>query len=143
VHYHLDGYNLAHRLAYRLAEEEEDDGDMTPQELRHLLYGHLPGVIPQDAESLQVYWDVKVRDPGIPAHEYGAHWTVHNVPDADTAIIDAMYGSPDPGRQMAVSSDREVTGKSRQLGGRCMSAEDFLFPDDRGGSKGGRRRKRR
>ena len=143
MHYHLDGYNLAHRLAYRLAEEEgDDDEDLTPPELRHLLYAHLEGVRPQDAESLHLYWDVTVRDPGIPANEYRDRLTVHNVPDADAAIIDAVYASGDPGRQMAVSSDREVTGRSRQLGARCMTAEEFLFPGD-GGNKGRGRRRRR
>ena len=130
--YLVDGYNLAHWLA--------GDEDLGPQELRERLHAALAGRRPPDAEELHVYWDVKSRDPAIPAHEYHGWCTGHNVPDADAAIIDAVYAAPDPARCVVVSRDREVVGKSRQLGARVLEPRDLL--GDVPGAGGGPRRPR-
>lgn len=128
MHYHVDGYNLAHWLA--------GDDDLLPLEMRQLLNAALSARIPPDAESVHIYWDVRNPDPAIPANEYLGWATAHNVPDADAAIIDAIYAAPDPHNHVAVSRDREVTGKSRQLGAKTWSPADLLG-DVGGGSSGG------
>jgi hypothetical protein len=123
VHYHIDGYNLAHWLA--------DDDDLQPHALRALLIGALRPRLPRDAESVHIYWDVRRPSPAIPANEYLDWCTMHNVPDADAAIIDAVADSHEPRRLVVVSRDREVTGKSRQLGARILSPSELLGPRGR------------
>src|SRR5262245_7529207 len=60
VHYHVDGYNLAHWLA-------GGDDDMQPLALRKLLTAALRARVPRDAESVHVYWDVRRPSPGLPS----------------------------------------------------------------------------
>jgi hypothetical protein len=122
VHYLIDGYNLAHWLAQGLAQ----DDDLDPEQLRELLLEALERRVPADAESLRIYWDVRRMHPGIPANEYLDWCTMHNVPDADAAIIDAVYDADRPQRLVVVSRDREVTGKSRQLGAKTRSPAELL-----------------
>ena len=110
MHYLIDGYNVAHWLA--------KDPDAAPAVLRAVLMRALAARRPHDAESLRIFWDVRRPDPAIPANEYLDWCTVHNVPDADAAIVDAVHGADAPARVMVVSRDREVTGRSRQLGAR-------------------------
>jgi hypothetical protein len=62
----------------------------------------------------------------IPPNEYLDWCTMHNVPSADEAIIDAVYSAAEARGLCVVSGDREVTGKSRQLGARIMTPEQFL-----------------
>ena len=130
VNYLIDGYNLAFWLA--------GDDDLAPQQMRELLMGRLVAARPKDAESLHIYWDVRRPNPAIPANTYLDWCTMHNVPDADAAIIDAVYASDTPRRCMVVSRDREVTGRSRQLGAKVMSPKELL-----GGGQGQRQRRRR
>ncbi len=118
MHYLIDGYNLAFWLA--------GDDDLDPHQLRELLLGKLATSRPPDAESLHIYWDVRRPNPAIPANTYLDWCTMHNVPDADAAIIDAVYDAEAPRRCMVVSRDREVTGRSRQLGAKVMSPKDLL-----------------
>lgn len=134
MHYHVDGYNLAHWLA--------GDDDLLPLELRQLLNAALSARVPQDAESVHVYWDVRNPAFGIPANEFMGWGTAHNVPDADAAIIDAIYAAPTPRNHIVVSRDREVTGKSRQLGAKAWEPRDLLgdIGGGGGGQGGGRRR---
>lgn len=119
MHYLLDGYNLAHWLA-------PGDHDLEPRQLRELLLGQLAGRVPGDASSVAVYWDVRNMHPGIPQRESLGWCVQHNVPDADAAIIDAVYDAARPSDCVVVSRDREVTGKSRQLGARTMQPGDLL-----------------
>jgi len=118
VHYLIDGYNVAHWLAR--------DADLRPAELRRLVLDTLGRRPPADARSIHVYWDVRADDPSIPPHESLGWCSVHNVPDADAAIVDAVYDAERPGEHVVVSRDREVTGRSRQLGARAMSPRDLL-----------------
>ena len=48
------------------------------------------------------------------------------VPDADEAIVDAVYDSPNARKLVVVSRDREVTGRSRQLGAKTMRPIELL-----------------
>lgn len=118
MHYLIDGYNLAHWLA--------DDVDMSPAELRATLLGRLRACIPADSESLTVFWDVRNPHPNLPGSESLGWCQVRNVPDADAAIIDTVWASDAPHRMTVVSRDREVTGKSRQLGAKVASPRDLL-----------------
>ena len=118
MHYLLDGYNLAHWLA---AGE-----DLEPLALRDLLLSRLVDRRPKDAESLRIYWDVRRPGPGIDANAYLDWCTMHNVPDADAAIIDAVWASDVPRKLVVVSRDREVVGKCRQLGARTQGPGDLL-----------------
>jgi hypothetical protein len=124
VRYLIDGYNLAHWLA--------GDDDLAPDELRALLIARLQRTRFQNAESVDIFWDVRRPSPSTPAHTYLDWCTMHNVPDADAAIIDAVYDSDTPARCTVVSRDREVTGKSRQLGARTQSPRELLGPRQRG-----------
>lgn len=119
MHYLLDGYNLAHWLA-------PGDHDLDAHQLRALLLAHASGRVPGDAASMAIYWDVRKMHPGIPARENMGWCVQHNVPDADAAIINAVYDAARPHECTVVSRDREVTGKSRQLGARTMSPDDLL-----------------
>ncbi len=132
VHYLVDGYNLAHWLA--------GDEDMLPTEMRHLLYQALAGRLPHDAESVHIYWDVRRANPHLAAQESMGWCTAYNVPDADAAIIDAIYATEAPSRCIVVSHDREVTGKCRQLGAKAWRAEDLLGDLGGGGDDDGRGR---
>ena len=114
----LDGYNLANWLAR--------DPDLQPAQLRAMLRHAIRTRNVPVASSMEVYWDVRSRDPSIPANEYFDEFTAHNVPDADAAIIDAVRDAAKPSQCTVVSRDREVTGKSRQLGARIMSPKDFF-----------------
>ena len=51
---------------------------------------------------------------------------MHNVPDADAAIIDKVYDSDNARGLCVVSLDREVTGKCKQLGAKTMRPDEFL-----------------
>ena len=138
VHYHVDGYNLAHWLA--------GDHDLLPLAMRELLNRALSSRVPGDAESLHVYWDVRTPNPAIPANEYMTWCTAHNVPDADAAIIEAIYQAHEPHKHIVVSRDREVTGKSRQLGAKAWEPADLLGDVGGNGKRrgtGGKRRRRR
>ena len=117
--YLLDGYNIAHWL---LAEQE----DMTAEQLRAGLMGAIEQHHPSDAEALDVYLDVRYPSPLIPAHEYRGIVTIHNVPDADAAIIDRVGRADDARVLCVVSRDREVAGKSRQLGAATLSPAGFF-----------------
>ncbi len=118
MHYLLDGYNLAHWLA--------GDEDLRPEQLRARLLGALAGRLPGDASEVHIYWDVRRPSPMIPQNEYLPWCTLHNVPSADEAIIEAVYAASNARGLCVVSRDREVTGKSRQLGARIMAPGEFL-----------------
>lgn len=118
MRYLIDGYNLAHWLAR--------DDDLRPDQLRLLLLTALGRRRPRDATRIEVYWDVRRPNPSVPARE-DLGWCVQfNVPDADAAIVDAVYDADQPRRCVVVSRDREVTGRSRQLGARTKAPGDLL-----------------
>jgi hypothetical protein len=118
VHYLVDGYNLAHWLAR--------DDTLHPDQLRERLLAALRGRLPHDARKLDVYWDVRRPSPSIPPRVSLDWCTQHFVPDADEAIVDAVWGAANARGMCVVSRDREVTGKSRQLGAKVMAPADFL-----------------
>ena len=118
MRYLLDGYNLAHWLVR--------DDDARPDQLRARLLAALRGSLPKDAQAVDIYWDVRRPSPMIPPNEYLDWCTMHNVPSADEAIIEAVYSAPNARAVCVVSRDREVTGKSRQLGARILAPEQFL-----------------
>lgn len=117
MRYLLDGYNLAHWLAR--------DDDLRPEQLRALLLAALRPALPRNAREVVVYWDV--RAPGHPPPAEHLPWcTLRFVRSADEAIVDAVYDADDPRAITVVSRDREVTGRSRQLGARVQSPAEFL-----------------
>jgi hypothetical protein len=118
VHYLVDGYNLAHWLVR--------DDSLHPDQLRERLLDAMHGRLPHDARKLDVYWDVRRPSPSIPPHIYLDWCTQHFVPDADEAIVDAVYAARNARKLCVVSRDREVTGKSRQLGSKVMAPAAFL-----------------
>ena len=118
VHYLVDGYNAAHWLAR--------DPDTSAAQLRDLLIRTLATQVPRDAESVRIFWDVRRPDPSIPANTYLDWCTMHNVPDADAAIIDTVYASKARATLVVVSRDREVTGRSGQLGAKIMGPRDLF-----------------
>lgn len=115
VIYLLDGYNLAHWLAR--------GRDMRPERLRGLLLSRLRGRLPRDARAVRVFWDVR---RGRPPADHRAWIDMVFVPDADEAIVQAVYDADRPRELVAVSRDREVVGRARQLGAQTMSPGDLL-----------------
>ena len=124
MRYLIDGYNLAHWLVR--------DDRARPEQLRAALLAALQGHLPGNAHEVDIYWDVRRPAFPPPAHEYLGWCTLHNVPDADEAIIEAVWAADNPRAVTVVSRDREVTGKSRQLGAKVLGPADLL-------SRGGRR----
>ncbi|GJM21543.1 MAG: hypothetical protein DHS20C15_14580 [Planctomycetota bacterium] len=121
MNYLLDGYNIAHWLA-------PGDHDLDAHGLRALLIAQLAGRVPHDAVSVTIFWDVRNPNPSIPPREFLDWCVMQNVPDADAAIIEAVYQADKPSRCLVVSRDREVTGKSRQLGARTQSPKQLFDP---------------
>jgi len=119
VIYLLDGYNVAHWLL-------SDQDDLLPEHLRAGLLGAIEQHHPPDAEALDVYLDVRGSQPLVPANEYRGLVTVHNVPDADAALVDRVGRAQDPRRLCVVSRDREVSGRCRQLGATTLTPGGFF-----------------
>ncbi|HEX5011662.1 MAG TPA: NYN domain-containing protein [Planctomycetota bacterium] len=118
MRYLLDGYNLAHWLA--------QDDDLRPEQLRALLLAKLRPKVPRNARDVVIYWDVRGREPGVMERESLPWCTLRYVSSADQAILDAVYDAENPREITVVSRDREVTGKSRQLGARVLSPAELL-----------------
>ena len=118
MHYLLDGYNIAHWLLR--------DADLSADELRQGTLAKLQHALPHNASKVDIYWDVRRPSPNIPLNEYLPWCTMHNVPDADAAIIEMVYDSDNARSLCVVSRDREVTGKCKQLGARTMPPREFL-----------------
>jgi hypothetical protein len=118
VHYLVDGYNAAHWLA--------GDADLGPGQLRALLTARLQARQPPDAEAITIFWDSRARQGVMPQNEYSGWCEQRFVPIADDAIIDFVADDDRPGRLQVVSRDREVTGKSRQLGAKIMTPDQLL-----------------
>ena len=118
MRYLLDGYNLAHWLVR--------DDDLRPEQLRARLLAALKPKVPRNASEVVIYWDVRNRTPGVLERESLPWCTLRFVPSADEAIVDAVYEASNPRDVTVVSRDREVAGKSRQLGARVLSPAEFL-----------------
>lgn len=118
VHYLLDGYNLAHWLA--------GGRDLDPAGLRDLLLRELVDRVPRDAQSVRIYWDVADPSRLLGANAYLDWCTMHSVPDADAAIIDAVWASDAPRTLVVVSGDREVVGRCKRLGAKTRAPGDLL-----------------
>ena len=116
MRYLVDGYNLAHWLLR--------DDELRPEQLRAGLLRAMKGRLPRDATQVDVYWDV--RRGLTPPRESLGWCTLHFVPNADEAIVDAVYDSPQARELCVVSRDREVTGRSRQLGAKVLAPAEFL-----------------
>ncbi len=124
MRYLLDGYNLAHWVAN--GSGFPDDHDLSAEQLRALLMARLARRRPRDAEAIEIYWDTRTRSGVMPDNEYLDWCSGHYVPVADDAIVDAVAAAAQPGLLVVVSRDREVTGRSRQLGARILSPLDLL-----------------
>jgi hypothetical protein len=118
VRYLVDGYNLAHWLV-------RDDA-LRPEELRRRTLAAMAGKLPQNAAEVVIYWDVRNRTPGVMERESLPWCTLRFVPSADEAIVDAVYDADNPREITVVSRDREVAGRSRQLGARVLAPSEFL-----------------
>jgi hypothetical protein len=118
VRYLVDGYNLAHWLL-------RDDA-LRPEELRSRTLAAMTGKLPQNATDVVIYWDVRNRTPGVMERESLPWGQMRFVPSADDAIVDAVYEADNPRDITVVSRDREVAGRSRQLGARVLSPAEFL-----------------
>jgi len=116
VHYLIDGYNVAHWLLR--------DDEARPEQLRAALLAALPARLPRGTTT-EIFWDVR-RPSAVPPNEYLGWCTVRNVPDADAAILEAVSAAENPRTLTVVSRDREVTGKSRQLGANILAPVDLL-----------------
>jgi hypothetical protein len=118
VRYLLDGYNLAHWLAR--------DDDLRPEQLRARLLAALRPILPHDAREVVIYWDVRGPAPGVLATENLPWCRMRFVSSADEAIVDEVYDAENPRNVTVVSRDREVAGRSRQLGARVLSPAEFM-----------------
>ena len=118
MRYLVDGYNLAHWLVR--------DDDLRPEQLRARLLAVLQPRVPRNASEVVIYWDVRNRAPGVLERESLPWCTLRFVSSADEAIVDAVYDAENPRDITVVSRDREVSGKSRQLGARVLSPAEFL-----------------
>jgi len=118
VRYLVDGYNLAHWLVR--------DDDLRPEQLRARLLAALKPKVPRNASEVVIYWDVRNRGPDVMERESLSWCTLRFVSSADDAIVDAVYDAENPRDVTVVSRDREVAGKSRQLGARVLSPAEFL-----------------
>lgn len=116
MRYLVDGYNLAHWLLR--------DDELRPEQLRAGLLAAMKGKLPRDAAQVDVYWDVRRGE--TPPRESLGWCTLHFVPDADEAIVDAVYDAKDARAVCVVSRDREVTGKSKQLGAKVLGPAEFI-----------------
>ena len=116
MRYLVDGYNLAHWLLR--------DDELRPERLRAGLLAAMKGKLPRDASQVDVYWDVRRGE--TPPRESLGWCTLHFVPDADEAIVDAVYDAKEARGVTVVSRDREVTGKSKQLGAKVLGPAEFL-----------------
>ena len=114
----MDGYNLAHWLVR--------DDDLRPEQLRARLLAAMQPKVPRNASEVVIYWDVRNRGPGVMERESLSWCTLRFVSSADDAIVDAVYDAENPRDITVVSRDREVAGKSRQLGARVLSPAEFL-----------------
>lgn len=118
MHYLLDGYNIAHWLLR--------DSELSAVELRQGMLAAMQDALPHNASAVDIYWDVRRPHPNIPPNEYLSWCTMHNVPDADAAIIEKVYDASNARELCVVSRDREVTGKCKQLGARTMPPHEFM-----------------
>jgi YacP-like NYN domain len=118
VRYLVDGYNLAHWLLR--------DDSLRPEQMRQRTLAALAGKLPQNATDVVIYWDVRNRTPGVMERESLPWCTLRFVSSADEAIVDAVYDADNPREITVVSRDREVAGRSRQLGARVHSPAEFL-----------------
>ncbi len=97
-----------------------------PSRLRARTLAAMAGKLPQNASDVVIYWDVRNRTPGVMEGESLPWCTMRFVSSADEAIVDAVYDAPNPRDITVVSRDREVAGRSRQLGARVLSPAEFL-----------------
>ena len=81
---------------------------------------------PRDADAITIYWDAKGAWERPPEGAYDAGFDQRFVPVADDAIVDRVAASRRPGRLKVVSRDREVTGRSRQLGAKTATPAELL-----------------
>lgn len=118
VLYLVDGYNVAHWLL--------PDEDLTPEQLRAGVLAAIEDAVPHGAAGIEVFFDVRGPSAGVPANEYRGTVTVRNVPDADAAIIERVASAERADAFTVVSRDREVAGRSRQLGARALGPGPFF-----------------
>jgi hypothetical protein len=118
VRYLVDGYNLAHWLIRNDA--------LRPEELRAQTLAAMAGKLPPNATEVVIYWDVRNRTPGVFERESLPWCQMRFVSSADEAIVDAVYEADNARGITVVSRDREVAGRSRQLGARVLSPAEFL-----------------
>lgn len=112
--YLVDGYNVAHRLfgvAGRRASAEQ---------LRDAV---LRRIRPFCSRRRRV---IVVFDGDPDGRPIRGELEIRYARSADDEIVRIVRDHPDPGRLRVVSHDREVTGKSRQLGARIVRVVDFL-----------------
>lgn len=118
MRYLVDGYNLAHWLLR--------DDSLRPEQMRARTLAAMAGKLPQNATDVVIYWDVRNRTPGVMERESLPWCQMRFVSSADEAIVDAVYEAANAREITVVSRDREVAGRSRQLGARVLSPAEFL-----------------
>ena len=111
----MDGHNALHALKIRGGDHEGQ---------RHALLRRVRGVEPDatvffDARDAPGHVGRTFREQGVRV-VYCAHR------EADDEIIDTVRHSGEPGRFLVVSNDRELTGRSRQLGATISSVAAFF-----------------
>jgi predicted RNA-binding protein with PIN domain len=120
MHYYIDGYNFLFRLSNKKLPLEKK---------RNLLLITLNEEIEKLGLNITIVFDSsdKLRDMPSRGHLDALEivYTTKNQ-TADDYILKAIENSAYPQNETVVSSDRELTGRSKQLGAKILSIEQFL-----------------
>ena len=117
MRYLVDGYNVAHRLFGR------DSRHARPDELREALLRRLRRFVNRRRKVLVVF----DGEDGTSTSRFGAgELEIVYARSADDEIVRRVRSAHDPSAFRVVSADREVTGRSGQLGARIVRVIDFI-----------------
>lgn len=120
MHYFIDGYNFLFRLSSKKLPLEKK---------RTLLLITLNEEIEKLRIDATVVFDSseKLREAAARGH-LDALEIIYTTKQetADDYILNAIKTAPNPQNETVVSSDRELTGRCKQLGAKTLTVEQFL-----------------
>ncbi|HSX03205.1 MAG TPA: NYN domain-containing protein [Rhabdochlamydiaceae bacterium] len=120
MHYFIDGYNFLFRLSKKKLPLEKKRG---------LLLVTLNEEIGKLGLNATIVFDSKEKYQDAPTRGHldalEIIYTTRNE-SADDYILKAIEEATHPQNETVVSSDRELTGRSKQLGAKILSIEEFI-----------------